>query len=90
MCENCNSIVLKDRLCTPKDYIECIEYIKRLLSSGDYDLLESSCDISEVKTSEGNWAADIICHVIRCKNCGQKYTCYVNTYRGGGSFKRGR
>ena len=28
-------------------------------------------------------------HMVRCKHCGQVFTCVVNTYRGSGSFKKG-
>ena len=31
---------------------------------------------------------DIIYHAIKCPKCMQKFTCVVNTYRGGGSFKK--
>ena len=29
-------------------------------------------------------------HMVRCKHCGQVFTCVVNTYRGSGSFKKGK
>ncbi len=38
---------------------------------------------------DGYQVDDIIYHVIKCPKCMQKFTCVVNTYRGGGSFKKG-
>ena len=50
---------------------------------------ESTCPLEEVKTEDG-WADEIMAHMIRCKHCGQIFTCVVNTWRGSGHFKKGK
>ena len=56
-----------------------------------FELLEeeSTCPLNQVKTEDG-WADEIMVHMVRCKHCGQVFTCVVNTYRGSGSFKKGK
>ena len=70
--------------------MQTVEYIKGLISSGDFSLVSGNCPIDEVKDENGKFADDIIYHLIRCETCGQEFSCCVNTYRGGGSFSKGR
>ncbi len=48
---------------------------------------ESTCPLEEVKTEDG-WADEIMAHMIRCKHCGQIFTCVVNTWRAVDTSKR--
>jgi len=89
MCEDCKSIRLYDYFNSPQDYLECIKYLQELVTSDSFELLSDSVALDKIKDEQGCWVDDIICHVIRCKKCGQRYTCGVNTFRGGGSFKKG-
>ena len=86
-------IVAVVRYClnAPKDYLACIKYIQQLVKNGGFELLEeeSTCPLNQVKTEDG-WADEIMVHMVRCKHCGQVFTCVVNTYRGSGSFKKGK
>ncbi len=50
---------------------------------------ESTCPLEKVKNEDG-WADEIMAHMIRCKHCGQIFTCVVNTWRGSGHFKKGK
>ncbi len=88
-CDNCGDIRLVKLFRSPYEYLQCVEYIKDLIAEGGFELLEGNCSLDEVKDDNG-WADDIIYHAIRCKKCGQVYSCCCNTYRGGGSFGRGR
>ena len=89
ICENCGDIKLIKLFRSPYEYLQCVEYIKELISDGGFDLVEGNCPLDNVKNTNG-WADDIIYHVIRCRKCGQVYSCCVNTYRGGGAFQKGR
>ena len=87
MCEKCSEIILYDKIYSPKEYLNCIEYIKGLLTEGGYILTEKSCEIDKIKDENSCWADDIITHVIKCKKCGQEFRLCVDTYHGtGGSF----
>lgn len=90
MCEICEKV--ETRICfpTPRHYIECLKYIQSLVDSGSFLFESKDCDTDKVKDINGYWIDDIICHVIKCKNCGQCFTCTVDTYRGNGSFRKGR
>ena len=90
MCDYCHNIQKWKRFNAPKDYLACIEYIQQLVTNGGFELLEeeSTCPLNQVKTEDG-WADEIMVHMVRCKHCGQVFTCVVNTYRGSGSFKKG-
>ena len=76
---------------SPKDYLACIAYIQQLVEKNEFAFIaeESTCSLERVKTEDG-WADEIMVHMIRCKHCGQPFTCVVNTYRGSGHFKKGK
>ena len=65
--------------------------IQQLVGQGEFELIaeESTCPLEKVKTEDG-WADEIMAHMIRCKHCGQIFTCVVNTWRGSGHFKKGK
>ncbi len=90
MCEICNKVELRDFFPNPKAYFECLEYIHRLIDSGDFEIESQTCDIDKVTDDNGCFVDDIIAHTIRCKHCGQAFTCSVVTFRGSGSFRKGR
>ena len=90
MCEYCSTLKLVNFFRTPKDYENAINYIKFLIKEQGFIMVEGNCEIGRHKNEQGCWIDDIIYHVIKCPKCGQIYSCTVNTYRGGGSFKKGR
>ena len=81
----------KRKFDAPKDYLACIAYIQQLVEQGEFELIaeESTCPLEKVKNEDG-WADEIMAHMIRCKHCGQIFTCVVNTWRGSGHFKKGK
>ena len=85
MCEHCRNIQTWRKFDAPKDYLACIAYIQQLVEQGEFELIaeESTCPLEKVKTEDG-WADEIMAHMIRCKHCGQIFTCVVNTWRGSG------
>lgn len=91
MCNYCHCIQLWKKFDSPKDYLDCIEYINQLIKKGNFEFIEekSTCPLNQVKTEKG-WVDEIMVHMIKCKHCGQFFTCVVNTYRGSGSFRKGR
>lgn len=90
MCPICQKIPLRPSFRTPADYLACLEQLRELVGSGAFALEEASCPLDEVRDGQGRWADDIICHVVRCRGCGQCFSCVCNTYRGGGGFRKGR
>ena len=80
MCEHCRNIQTWRKFDDPKDYLACIAYIQQLVEQGEFELIaeESTCPLEKVKTEDG-WADEIMAHMIRCKHCGQIFTCVVNT-----------
>ncbi len=89
ICDYCSDVKTVENFLTPKEYEQCIEYIiKELIEERGFFLIEGNCAIGE-HMKNGYWDKDIIYHVVKCPNCGQVFTCIVNTYRGGGSFEEG-
>jgi len=90
MCEICVNVKLYEHFYSPKIYLECNNYMKQLVDSGDFEQIADTwlIPLDKIKDENGCWVGDIICHEIRCKKCGQYFSCGVNTYRGGGSFER--
>lgn len=89
MCDYCSSIELTDFIYTPVDYEYIVDYIKLLIAEQKFVLIDGNCELWHHKNDSGQWVDDVIYHTIKCPKCGQKFTCSVNTYRGGGSFTRG-
>ena len=85
-CENCQDIILRKSFYSQHDWMNCLEYIKELLESGNYELVELTCDFDHIRNIDGIWSNDSFRYVICCKCCGKRYLCYANTYRGGGGF----
>ena len=90
MCERCEKVKLREAFPTPKAYLDCLAYIQFLVDSGSFQFEFKSCDTDKVKDENGCWANDVIRHVIKCKNCGQCFACTALTYRGSGSFRKGK
>ena len=89
VCTNCSGVITRDCFYSPRDYENCLAYIAELIESGSFVLVYKTCGLGNIKDKNGCWADDIIVHTIQCKNCGRKFTCSVNTYRGQGSFMPG-
>ena len=88
MCEFCEKITLVPNFKSPKDYEKTMAYIDELIKKSGFLLVDGTCPVDGYKRG-GYWVDDIIYHIIECPKCGQKFTSIVNTYRGGGSFKKG-
>lgn len=89
MCDYCAKIELKNKFQTPNEYEKAVDYIKELIEIQHFVLIDGNCELGCHKDVNGRWIDDIIYHVVKCPECGQTYTCIVNTYRGGGSFSKG-
>ncbi len=90
MCDYCSQIKLVKEFHTPKEYEKTIQSISELIQNDGFTLIDGNCKPGKHKDEEGHWIDDIIFHVLKCPRYGQVYTCIVNTYRGGGSFRKGR
>lgn len=88
MCVICEKVKTIECFPTPEAYFECLNYIQSLVDSGSFLFVSKDCDTDKVKNKDGHWIADVISHVIRCKNCGQCFICTAITYRGGGGFQK--
>lgn len=86
ICKSCEDVVLQKKFYSVQAWLDCIEYIKELLESGRFDLIEATCDFDNIRDKNGKWSSDNIYYVIRCKNCGQVFRCYADTYHGSGEF----
>ena len=87
MCDICENIQLRKCFPKPDDYLACLDYIRGLIDSGDFEMESQTCDIDKVKNQNGCWADDIIEHTIKCKKCWQMFICSAITYKGEGSFE---
>lgn len=90
MCEICEKVKMMDSFPTPQAYFDCLKYIQFLVDSGRFQFESKDCDTDRVKDENGHWIADVISHVIQCKNCGQRFTCTAIPYRGSGGFSKGK
>ena len=90
MCEICEKVKTADRFYTPEEYLECLKYIQALVDRGVFLFKAKDCDTDKVMNESGCWIDDVISHTIKCKNCGQCFTCSCVTYHGSGSFRKDR
>ena len=90
VCEICEKVKTVNHFCTSKAYLDCLRYMQGLVDSGDFEFESKNCDTDKVKDENGHWINDVMFHVIKCKNCGQHFTCFADTYHGNGYFKIGK
>ena len=88
MCNYCSDIKLVENFNTPNDYEKTILYITELIENNSLILIEGNCEIGKHKNERGCWVHDVIFHKLKCSICNQMYSCYVNTYKGFGTFER--
>ncbi|MCL2579596.1 MAG: hypothetical protein FWE32_06145 [Oscillospiraceae bacterium] len=88
-CETCMDVKLYEQFSSPGMYMACNNDLRALISSGGFELTSDSTPLDQIKNERGGWVDDTIRHVLRCKTCGQHFTCTVDTYHGGGSFRKG-
>lgn len=91
VCEICEKVKTVDHFYpAPKAYFDCLRYIQALVDSGDFEFEFKDCDTDKVKDENEHWINDVMRHVIKCKNCGQYFTCFADTYHGDGYFRIGK
>ena len=88
MCNICNDIQLSEYFQNPNEYMDCLCYIQKLIESNNFKIISGTCPINKIKDENGFWVNDIIEHKIRCKKCNQQFLCNVDTYHGGGRFRK--
>ncbi len=86
MCFICDRVKKIEKFSSSDDYLDCLGYIQKLVNSKDFRFTQISCPTSMVYDERGFWVDDILIHIIRCNNCGQKFICECDTYHGRGSF----
>ncbi len=73
----------------PSEMLSCVETVKELIASGNFEKLKSNFELENPKTEDGYWQDDVMYYSLRCKNCGQEFSLCCETYHGsGGSFSR--
>ena len=88
MCDYCKDIPLVERIQSPKHYEQIVESIFELVDKKGFLVVEGTCPLGCHQVNQ-MWVDDIIYHIVKCPRCNQEFTCVVNTYRGGGYFKKG-
>lgn len=88
MCDYCSDIKLVGNIKSPQHYEEIIKYMIELVENMEFVSVDGNCELGCQK-QDGKWVDDIIYNTIKCPKCNQKFTCSVNTYRGGGQFSKG-
>ncbi len=48
MCIVCDNIQLTKWFASPKEYLQCLNYIQKLLDSGDFEMDSQTCDLDKV------------------------------------------
>ena len=60
MCEICDKIELRNSFPNPQSYLNCLDYIKGLIDSGDFEMESQTCDLDQVKDENGCFVDDVI------------------------------
>lgn len=59
MCIVCDNIQLTKWFASPKEYLQCLNYIQKLLDSDDFEMDSQTCDLDKVKNDKGYWVDDL-------------------------------
>jgi len=89
MCDTCDDVKTRlRRFYSLDDYRNCIAYIADLIASGQFEMIEQTHPLDAVQNQNGCWCDDIIQHVFICKECGEQYVAFADTYHGVGDFEK--
>jgi hypothetical protein len=84
----------KERLgINPIEYHMYALLFARLVEFGQFEFLkeQSNCSLQELVDQfapKARWIDDIVTSMFKCRQCGDVIDLTVNTYRGGGGFRR--
>ena len=84
-CKTCSQLTAL-KIKVPSDLLACIGMIKCLIENGGFEKVSSNFELENPKTPDGYWKDDLMYYAIRCKECGQLYSCICDTYHGSGKF----
>lgn len=73
---------------TPSDFLSCVERIKHFIEQGEFETVSSNFELEHPQTPDGVWKDDVMYASIRCRACGQIWSCVCDTYHGGGRFTK--
>ena len=85
-CDKCKKIETIKHIKSTNEFFDILQEIKRLLAEGDYEYLGGNNPSQTIKL----WSQDGLWYRIKCKRCGAAFTLWYNTFKGKGTFKKGK
>ena len=86
ICDMCKTIKMVKSLKTTEEFFDMLEELKKLSESDDYEYVGGNTPADTIK----NWPQDGLWYRIKCKHCDATFTLWYDTYKGKGSFKKGK
>ncbi|MBQ4217990.1 MAG: hypothetical protein II666_00390 [Butyrivibrio sp.] len=92
-CDKCGNLeyISNDKSTDSKKYLECANYVKELVQSGDFiqrNDISPYCkttDLNDTKQVKG-WSSDLMQYRIECTKCGRVFELFADTYHGSWGF----
>lgn len=86
-CTTCGDLAERAAIGRPGDYFEILDEMRRRLADGRLDLVDTSVPLADIRAG-APWPADILCHRVACPACGARFSLHVDSFHGGGEWRR--
>jgi hypothetical protein len=89
MCPQCDAFAAPIGFGLLGQYHRFVDRLRAALEAGELTPVSGNVDLDAIRPGE-SWpgADDSLLHVVRCPRCGQRFRLVVDTYHGGGSWRR--
>ena len=85
-CNKCKKIEAVKHINSTEEFFDILQEIKLLLADGDYEYVGGNIPDETIK----RWPQDGLWYRIKCKICGATFTLWYDTFKGKGSFGKGK
>ena len=85
-CNKCKKIEVVKHINSTEEFFDILHNIERLVVDEDYEYVGGNDPDETVKW----WPQDGLWYRIKCKSCGAIFTLWYDTFKGKGSFRKGK
>ena len=86
LCDKCKKLESVKHIGSTDVFFDILQKLKRLLDEGDYEYAGGNNPADTIKY----WPQDGLWYRIKCKDCGTIFTLWYDTFKGKGSFRKGK
>ena len=86
LCDDCKNTKTIKHISSTDEFFDVLQKIKLLVVDGHYEYIGGN----NPKETINRWSQDGLWYRIKCNRCGTIFTLWYDTFKGKGSFKKGK